>query len=301
VLNLRRPIFQDIRVREALQLSFDFEWLNAQNFNYFARVDSTFSNSEFAAKGLPSPGELAILEPFRDRLPPQAFGPPYENPRTDTSPTALRENLKRARDLLAEAGWKLGPDNILYNGEGKPFEIEILNNDADIAASVEPWQPNLAKLGIRSVFRQVDFALFVNRLESFDFDITQLNIGEFLMPSPSVLFSYYASSQADIQGAANYGGVKDPALDAAMAAMNRATTMSEFIDATRAFDRVMMHQRYFIPWSRRPAFNSAWWDRFGIPAQPPRFFTLLSETNNARPWPILTWWDEPHPGVEAGP
>ena len=291
VFNLRRPIFQDIRVREALQLSFDFEWLNAQNFNYFARVDSAFSNSEYAAKGLPSPGELNILGPFRQRLPAAVFGPPYENPRTDTSPTALRENLKRARDLLAEAGWKLGSGNVLHNAEGKPFEIEILNNDADIAASVEPWQPNLTKLGIRSIFRQVDFAVFVKRLEAFDFDITQLNIGEFLMPSPAILFSYYASSQADIEASANYGGIKDPALDAAIGAMNHAATKEEFLDATRAFDRVLMQQRYFIPWSRRPAFNSAWWDRFGIPQHPPRFFTLLADTNNARPWPILTWWD----------
>lgn len=292
VLNMRRPIFQDIRVRAALQLSFDFEWLNAQNFNLFARVDSAFTNSEYAAKGLPSPGELAILEPFRRQLPPAVFGPPYENPRTDTSPMALRENLKRARDLLAEAGWKLGADNVLRNGEGKPFEIEILNNDADIAASVEPWQPNLTKLGIRSIFRQVDFALFVKRLESFDFDITQLNIGEFLMPSPALLSSSYSSSQADIEGSANYGGLKDPALDAAIDAMNHAATKEAFLDATRAFDRVLMHQRYFIPWSRRPAFNSAWWDRFGIPERPPRYFTLLADTNNARPWPILTWWDK---------
>jgi ABC-type microcin C transport system permease subunit YejB/ABC-type oligopeptide transport system substrate-binding subunit len=106
LLNLRRPVFQDIRVREALQLSFDFEWMNAQSFNLFARIDSAFSNSDFAATGLPLPGELAILEPYRAQLPAAVFGPPYQNPRTDTGPTALRDGLKRARDLLAQAGWR---------------------------------------------------------------------------------------------------------------------------------------------------------------------------------------------------
>ena len=138
ILNVRRPKFRDARVREALQLPFDFEWLNAQNFNLFARVDSAFSNSEFAASGLPSAGELAILEPFRSRLPAAVFGPPYANPRTDTSPMAAARELKRARDLLAEAGWRPGADRILRNDRGEPFTLEVLNNDPDIGADPSP-------------------------------------------------------------------------------------------------------------------------------------------------------------------
>lgn len=292
-LNLRRPLFQDIRVREALQLSFDFEWMNAQSFNLYARVNSAFSNSEFAATGMPSPGELAILEPFRTQLPAAVFGPPYENPRTDTGPTALRDNLKRARDLLAQAGWRPGADKLLRNAKGQVFFFELLNNDADIAASLEPWLVNLAKLGIRATLRQVDFALFVKRMETFDFDITQLNSGEFLLPSATLMKALYASDQADKEGSGNFGGIRDPAIDAAMHAMEEAGTLAQLLDATHAFDRVMMQQRYAIPWSRRPAFHTAWWDRFGMPARAPRYFTATSDNNNANPWPILNWWSEP--------
>jgi peptide/nickel transport system substrate-binding protein/microcin C transport system substrate-binding protein len=290
ILNVRRPKFQDARVREALQLSFDFEWLNAQNFNLFARVDSAFSNSEFAASGLPSAGELAVLEPFRSRLPPAVFGPPYVNPRSDTSPMALRENLKRARDLLAEAGWRLGTDGVLRNDLGVAFTLEVLNNDPDISADLEPWLVNLARLGIDASIRQVDYALFDKRLNVFDFDVTELNAGEFLQPSATLLKTFYGSDQADKEGSYNYGGIVDPALDAAMAAMDAANTLEELRDATHAFDRVFMQQHYVVPWSRRPAFNSAWWDRLGIPAKRPRYFTLINDTNNAEPWPIQTWW-----------
>jgi peptide/nickel transport system substrate-binding protein/microcin C transport system substrate-binding protein len=290
ILNVRRPKFQDARVREALQLSFDFEWLNAQNFNLFARVDSAFSNSEFAASGLPSAGELAVLESFRSRLPPAVFGPPYVNPRSDTSPMALRENLKRARDLLAEAGWRLGTDGVLRNDLGVAFTLEVLNNDPDISADLEPWLVNLARLGIDASIRQVDYALFDKRLNVFDFDVTELNAGEFLLPSATLLKTFYGSDQADKEGSYNYGGIVDPALDAAMAAMDAANTLEELRDAAHAFDRVFMQQHYVVPWSRRPAFNSAWWDRLGIPARRPRYFTLINDTNNAEPWPIQTWW-----------
>ncbi|MBV9889928.1 MAG: ABC transporter substrate-binding protein [Rhizobacter sp.] len=290
IINVRRARFRDARVREALQLSFDFEWLNAQNFNLFARVDSAFSNSEFAASGLPSAGELAILEPFRSRLPAAVFGPPYANPRTDTSPMALRANLKRARDLLAEAGWRPGADRVLRDRQGEPFTLEILNNDPDIGADLEPWLANLARLGIDASIRQVDYALFDKRLNVFDFDVTEINYGEFLLPSATTLKSFYASDQVGKEGSYNYGGVSDPALDAAMAAMDAASTLNELRDAAHAFDRVFMHQHYVVPWSRRPAFNSAWWDRLGMPARRPRYFTLISDTNNAEPWPIQTWW-----------
>jgi peptide/nickel transport system substrate-binding protein/microcin C transport system substrate-binding protein len=293
IINVRRPKFQDARVREALQLSFDFEWLNAQNFNHFAHVDSAFSNSEFAAKGLPSPGELALLEPYRATLPAAVFGPPYINPRTDTSPTALRDNLKRARDLLAQAGWRPGADRVLRNARGEPFTLELLNNDPDIGADLEPWLVNLARLGIQAELRQVDYALFDKRLNVFDFDITEINAGEFLMPSANLLKGLYSSARAGIEGSYNYGGIHDPALDAMMEAMARAQTLQDLRDAARAFDRIFMQQHYVVPWSRRPAFNAAWWDRFGIPARPPRYFTLLSDTNNANPWPIQTWWSEP--------
>jgi ABC-type oligopeptide transport system substrate-binding subunit len=295
LLNLRKPVFQDIRVREALQLSFDFEWLNAQNFNLFARIDSAFSNSPFKAGGLPTPAELAILDPFRKQLPAAVFGPAFQNPRTDTGPDALRNNLVRATQLLADAGWKLGADDVLHDAAGHPLAFEMLNADPDIGASLEPWLANLVKLGIRATLRQVDFAVYSDRLNVFDFDIIQLNAGDFLMPSPALLRTLYASEYAAQEGSDNYGGVRDPAVDAAIHAMDQAATMEQLLDAAHALDRVLMQQRYFIPWSLRPAFNIAWWDRFGMPSRMPRYFTAITDNNNAYPWPIMTWWARPAP------
>jgi hypothetical protein len=164
----------------------------------------------------------------------------------------------------------------------------VLNNDPDIGADLEPWLVNLARLGIDASIRQVDFALFDKRINVFDFDVTELNYGEFLQPSATLLKSFYGSDQVDKEGSYNYGGVADPALDAAMAAMDAATTLEALRDAAHAFDRVFMQQHYVVPWSRRPAFNSAWWDRLGIPTQRPRYFTMINDTNNALPWPIQT-------------
>jgi microcin C transport system substrate-binding protein len=292
-MNLRRPQFHDVRVREALQLSFDFEWLNAQSFNLYARIDSVFSNSPFKATGLPTPGELVLLEPFRDRLPPTVFGPPFENPRTDTAPDALRNNLKRARDLLAEAGWQVGADRQLRNADGEPLAFEILNGDADILGLLEPWLVNLDKLGIRANIRQVDFALYSKRLTSFDYDVAQLNGATFKMPSASLLKAIWGSDNATKPGSYNFAGVRDPAVDACIAAMASATTRQQLLDAAHALDRVVLHQHYYIPWLRRPTYNAAWWDRFGRPERTPRYFTLTSNEFDVYPWPIMTWWARP--------
>jgi ABC-type oligopeptide transport system substrate-binding subunit len=171
----------------------------------------------------------------------------------------------------------------------------MLNADPDIGASLEPWLANLVKLGIRATLRQVDFAVYSDRLNVFDFDIIQLNAGDFLMPSPALLRTLYASEYAAQEGSDNYGGVRDPAVDAAIHAMDQAATMEQLLDAAHALDRVLMQQRYFIPWSLRPAFNIAWWDRFGMPSRMPRYFTAITDNNNAYPWPIMTWWARPAP------
>jgi microcin C transport system substrate-binding protein len=299
-MNLRRPQFQDVRVRQALQLSFDFEWLNAQSFNLYARIDSVFSNSPFKATGLPSPGELALLEPFRDQLPPAVFGPPFENPRTDTAPEALRNNLKRARELLIEAGWHVGVDKRLRNADGEPFAFEILNADADILGLLEPWLVNLDKLGIQANIREVDFALYSKRLTSFDYDVAQLNGSTFKMPSASLVKTVWGSEYANKPGSYNFAGVSDPAADASIAAMSAATTLEQLLDAAHALDRVVLHQHYYIPWLRRPTYNAAWWDRFGRPTRTPRYFTLTSNENDVYPWPIMTWWARPAPQQQVG-
>ena len=181
LLNLRRPIFQDARVREALDYSYDFEKINL--YNQRRRSYSLFSNSDFAADGMPGPGELKLLEPFRAQLPPEVFGTSYQPPRTDTGPNALRENLKKARALLEEAGWKVAADGVLRNAKGEPFEFEYLEPESSNQFRTVIWQRNLAKLGINLKSRIVDFALYRKRLETFDFDTITIRTPDFALPS----------------------------------------------------------------------------------------------------------------------
>jgi peptide/nickel transport system substrate-binding protein/microcin C transport system substrate-binding protein len=287
--NLRRPIFQDIRVRKALVLSYDFETGNRSKM--FKRSNSVFNNSEFAAEGLPSPGELALLEPFRAELPKEVFGPPFVAPRTDSDPNALRRNLLQARAMFEEAGWKIGPDGVLRNAKGEPFEFEYLS-PGESTVREAAWQRNLDKLGIRLKIRKVDYALFGRRAEEFDFDIMTIVEGRFTVPSAQDFTRLYHSKGADEKGSDNTRGVKSKAVDHILAAMNRAETMQELRDATRALDRVVMWNYWQMPELYSSNILVSYWNKFGIPAKRPRFFTV-SVTPDLDPqlaWPQLTWW-----------
>ncbi|HYN58718.1 MAG TPA: extracellular solute-binding protein, partial [Rubrivivax sp.] len=178
MLNLRRPLFQDIRVREALGYTYDFDTLN--RLGLFKRTNSQFNNSEFAAVGLPSPGELQLLEPFRKELPPAVFGEAFRAPTTGRDPKRLRQNLLKARELLEQAGWKLAPDGKLRNAKGEAFEFEYLNPGE--GGRLTDWQANLEKLGITLKERNVDFALYRRRLEEYDFDVITIAGGGFTLP-----------------------------------------------------------------------------------------------------------------------
>jgi peptide/nickel transport system substrate-binding protein/microcin C transport system substrate-binding protein len=177
VLNTRRPQLADPRVRKAINLAYDFEAVNV--YKQYKHTNSMFANSEFAANGMPSPGELALLEPFRNELPPEVFGPAWIPRRMDASPNALRESLKEARDLLEQAGWKLGPDGFRRNAQGQLLEIEHMET-GDAAGRAEAiFERNLAIIGIKYKPRLVDFALFRKRLETFDFDMVIIKIPDF--------------------------------------------------------------------------------------------------------------------------
>jgi peptide/nickel transport system substrate-binding protein/microcin C transport system substrate-binding protein len=182
LLNLRRPLFQDIRVRDALDYSYDFDTVN--RLGLYKRAESQFNNSEFAAEGLPSPGELKLLEPFRAELPPEVFGPPYRAPSTGRDPKRLRHNLLKARDLLEQAGWKLAADGKLRNAKGEAFEFEFLSPSE--GGRMADWQANLEKLGITMKERNVDFALYARRLEQYDFDMVTIAGSDFTCPMPPV-------------------------------------------------------------------------------------------------------------------
>ncbi len=290
-LNLRRPLFQDIRVREALALSYDFETNN--RYRLFKRASSVFSNSDFAAQGRPSAGELKLLEPHRKELPDEVFGPPFIAPRTDSDVHALRRNLLEARALLEAAGWKLAADGKLRNAKGEPFEFEYLApGDSVNDARLKAWARNLDKLGIAFKVRNVDYALYARRLEEYDFDMITIVEGAFSLPSVADYVTLYGSKSADEKGNNNFRGVKSAAVDRILDAMSRAQTLEEFRDACRALDRVVMWNHWQIPELYADYEPMSYWDKFGIPAVRPKFFTadLPPDVDPQLPWPLATWW-----------
>lgn len=291
LFNLRRPIFADRRVREAVDLAYDFPWIN--RYEQYKRVYSLFSNSDFAAQGLPSAGEIKLLEPFRGELPPQVFGEPYEPPHTGETPLVSRDNLRRARDLLASAGFRLGADGVLVNAQGVRLEFEYMDAQDGGARTTAVWRQNLEKLGIRMNHRRVDFALYLKRLEGFDFDLVGVRSNDFTLPAALDLIDTFGSKQADEPASNNLRGVKSRAVDALLAAMNRATTMQELLDTCRALDRVVMHERWQVPALYAANFRVSYWDRFGRPAQKPKYYTPDSALEPIPPWPIVAWWIKP--------
>ncbi len=288
-LNLRRPVFQDIRVREALGLTYDFDTLN-NRFRMFKRASSAFNNSEFAATGPPSADELKLLEPLRAQLPAEVFGPAYVAPDTGGEAGRLRANLLKARSLLEQAGWKLAPDGKLRNAKGDAFEFEYLEPGA--SARVSDWEANLRKLGITMKPRAVDFALYRTRLENYDFDTIVIVEGRFTLPKPNDLAQLYGSKSADEKGNNNFRGVKSAAVDKLIDVMSRATTLDELRTGARALDRVIMWNHWQVPELYSASEAASYWNKFGMPDVRPLYFSIDSPLDAIPqgPWPLITWW-----------
>lgn len=285
VLNTRRPPLDDIRVRQALGLALDYEWMNRQMFyGAYQRVQGLFGNTDCAAEGPPSPAELALLSPWRSQLPPDVFGAAYRPPRTDGD-DSLRGNLRKAKALLSEAGWTV-KDGALRNAKGEAMVLEYLDSQETGARVVTPWSRNLAKLGIELNFRPVDFALYQQRLRTFNFEITSLAYGGTHNPGPEYA-DLFGSKAADTEDSGNMAGVKSPAVDALIARMVGADAHPEFLAACRALERVITHSHFLVPqWSantHRVVYN-AW--RLARPENMPPYAT-------GENWAIDTWWSKP--------
>ena len=287
VLNLRLPKYQDRRVRMALELAMDYEWMNVHLFRgAYKRVKGVFGNTDCEANGLPSPAEVALLEPHRKDLWPEVFGPMAVPPRTDDGHT-LRDNLLKARDLLAQAGWTYR-DGALRNAKGEPFVIEFLDSvEARGATTTAAWRRALEQLGIDFRLREVDFALWQQRLESNTFDMVSISFPGTHFPG-SDYADLFGSKAADIPGSGNYSGIKNPAIDALLARLTSAQNKGDFTAACRALDRVIAHGHYLIPaWTttgRRIAY-SAW--KLArpdvIPPYPPEGVPYMD-------WFMTAWW-----------
>jgi microcin C transport system substrate-binding protein len=282
VINTRRDKFKDVRVREALGLAIDYEWMNRQMFyGAYQRVRGLFGNTDCQASGLPGPQELAILEPWRSQIAPAAMDAMFAPPRTDGA-GSLRDNLRRARDLLGQAGWTV-QNGVLRNQKGEAMVIDYLDSNEGGARVVAPWARNLEKLGIKLNYRAVDFALYQQRLSKFEFDIISLAYGGTHSPGQEYA-DMFGSKAAVTEDSGNMAGVSSPAIDAIIARMTSAKTKADLLPACRALDRVISHSHYLIPqWTattHRMAFNDK---RLGRPGQVPPY-------SSGEGWVIYTWW-----------
>ncbi|WP_027474580.1 extracellular solute-binding protein [Curvibacter gracilis] len=289
-LNTRRKPLDDIRVRQALGLALDFEWMNRQLFyGSYQRVTGLFGNTACAATGSPGPDELALLEPWRAQLPATVFGPMAQPPRTDGE-QSLRGNLRRAQALLAEAGWQYR-DGALRNAQGEPLVLEYLDSSEGKMATFASWGRNLEKLGVKLNFRSVDFALYLQRIQKFDFDLITLAVPGTHTPGQEYA-DLFGSKAADTEDSGNMAGVKSPAVDALIARMTAAKSEAELHSACRALDRVIMHGHYLIPQytavTHRLVFD-AW--RLQGPATMPPYAP-------GEEWVIDTWWARPAPAPQ---
>ena len=282
VFNLRKPKFQDVRVRRAIGLAMDFEWMNRQLFyGLYKRVNGYFPNSEFHAEGLPKADELALLTPLRDKLDPAVFGPVPVSPRT-SPPGSLRANLRQAQALLREAGWTYR-DGALRNAEGEAFTMEFLNDQPSLVRIVGPFQKALEKLGITMTYRIVDFSLAKQKMDAFDFDITTLRLPGSTAPGGELL-ELFGSKAAATPGSSNSWGIADPAVDALLQKVVTAKTRPELGAAMRALDRVLTNGYYSVP--------QYYGDEFFVGYRPGRFVlpAIIPPYYQPDTWAMSTWW-----------
>jgi microcin C transport system substrate-binding protein len=282
IFNTRRDKFKDVRVREAIGLAMDFDWMSRQLFyRQYKRVNGLFGNTDCAASGPPGPQELALLEPWRSKLPAAVFGPMTMPPNSDGK-DRLRENLRRAQALLKEAGWEV-QEGALRDATGRRLVVEYLDSQETRGATFSAFTRNLAKLGIEFRLRTTDFALYQQRVEKFDFDMITIAFQGTNTPGQEFA-EIFGSKAADIEGSGNYAGVQSPAVDALVDKMVTAETKADLLPACRALERVVAHGHYFIPqWysgQHNVAYNPK---KLARPEQTPKYY-------RADGWLIDTWW-----------
>ncbi|MEN0074974.1 MAG: extracellular solute-binding protein [Paracraurococcus sp.] len=279
-MNLRRPLFQDARVRRALIEVFDFEWMNANLFyGSYARTTSYFSNSELASSGVPEGRELEILEKYRGKVPDRLFTEEYKLPVTDGSGNN-REGLRRALDLLRQAGWVV-KDRKLVNARGEGFAFEILLNGPSFERVALPYMQTLQRLGMEPRVRTVDPAQYQVRIDAFDYDMTVDGQGQSLSPGNEQR-DYWTCAKAKEPGSQNVAGICNPVVDELVELVIAAPDRAELVARTRALDRVLLWNDYMIPQWHSRTFRVAYWDKLGRPPRNPRFALALD-----------SWWVDP--------
>ena len=282
VFNLRRKKFQNRQLRRALAHAFDFEWSNKTLFyGQYKRTASYFANSELASSGLPSAGELAILEPLRGRIPDEVFTETYQPPKTDGSGN-VRGQLRQAIRLLKSAGYEIEDGKLIDPASGQPPSLEFLIVQPAFQRIIGPIIENLKRLGVEATIRVVDSSQYQRRTDTFDFDIVIGSFGQSLSPGNEQR-DFWGSAAAARKGSRNLIGIKDEAIDELIDKVIFAEDRAALITACRALDRVLLWGHYVIPnWHIR-GFRVAYWDRFARPKIRPKYGLGFSDT----------WWIDP--------
>jgi microcin C transport system substrate-binding protein len=291
LMNLRRPMFQDVRVRHALTLAFDYDWMNRMMFyDQYQRSNSYFDPDSFGATGTPGPKELALLEPYRASLPPEVFGPMLKQP-TTLPPDSLRGNLREARDLLGQAGWRYR-DGALRDANGTAMSIEVLDDQPGMDRLLLPYMQALNTLGIEAHLREVDSALYQQRLDSFDFDMTTGGYPPVTVPGVELLRRFGSAAASEV-GSENTVGVQSEVVDALIRAALAAKTLDDLEAATRALDRVLVNSYYLVPEFYAPNSRIAYKSTLAYPSTLPRSY-------HDPDWVIDYWYVKPHGVATAG-
>ncbi len=282
--NLRREPFDDHRVRQAINLLYDFETIKRTIlYNQYERINSYFPNSEYGVSGAPTAEEIAVLEPFRDQLAPEVLTEEFRSPVTDGSGRNRRE-MRQALGLFNEAGWTLSDGKLMKNGQQMSMELLLVQPDGQRTAA--PFIQNLKKAGIDASIRIVDSAQYQVRVDDFDFDLISVRLNFFPPPGPE-LRSYYGSAAADVRGSANMAGIKNPVVDALVEQIVAAESLEKLQITTRALDRVLLWNHYVIPQFYNAEHRIAYWNRFGQPETLPRYISY-----SASGFPT-GWWIDP--------
>ena len=283
--NTRRDKFMDARVRRAFNFAFDFEEMNRQFFfGQYKRINSYFEGTELACSGLPQGEELNILEPLRDKVPPEVFSTPYANPVAGT-PENVRANLREGMRLIREAGYEVRGFKQVNSQTGEALSVEILSLTSDPSGAerfINFYQPSLVRLGIDVTVRSVDHIQYENRLRNFDFDIIVASWPQSLSPGNEQR-DLWSSQAADTPGSRNYVGMKNPAVDALIERVIFAKSRADLVAATRALDRVLLWNHYVVPQFTDDKVRAARWDRFGRPDPLPEY--------GGAAFPTVWWWD----------
>jgi microcin C transport system substrate-binding protein len=280
-INMRKPKFSDPLVRQALVYAFDFEWTNKNiMYNSYQRTASFFENSPLKAEGTPSEAELQLLEPFRDRLTEEAFGEVFVPPVSDGSGRD-RKMLQRASELLAAAGCRKGAGGLL-TPQGEPFTIEFLDDDPSFEPHTNAYIAGLKLLGISGTYRVVDPAQYNERMKRFDFDMVSSRFNMPLYPDETIE-QFFASDRAEQEGSYNLSGIADAAIDALLKKVVNAEDWDTFVTASRALDRALRAQHFWVPQWNRPMYWFAYWDMFSRPQTVAKYDPAVLDT-----W----WFDE---------